>query len=187
MTNDEEDKDIFLQSIGKVKPLKKSNKNFKELNLTMVSKVKKAKIVKKLDNALPTTDIERNDNKNNLKIESSSIGKKFKKGKVSIDKIVDFHGLSLEKAKLKFVKTIDECFNSRERCILFVTGKGMKKRNQDTTNTRLFYGKIREDFQKWIYEKNVVSKILNVVPAGLTHGGDGAFFVYLRKKKLNFS
>jgi len=186
MTDHKENKDIFLRSIGKVKPLKKNNKNFKEPNPITIKKVKEAKRVKKTNNTAQTTDTSRNDNKNNLKIESSSIEKKLKKGRIAINKTVDFHGLSLEKAKRKFIKTIDECFYSEERCILFVTGKGMKRTNQDTTNTRLFYGRIREGFQNWIYEKDVVSKILNVVPAGFSYGGDGAFFVYLRKSKIKF-
>ena len=66
---------------------------------------------------------------------------------------------------------------------MFVTGKGIKKTNQDVTNKRLFYGMIRENFKQWIYERGVFSKILHVVPAGFSHGGDGACFVYLRKNK----
>ena len=88
-----------------------------------------------------------------------------------------------EEAKKKFVKTIDECFYSNARCILFITGKGIKKYNHNTTHAKLFHGIIRENFQKWVFEKDVVSKILSVTPAGFSHGGDGAFFVYLRKSK----
>ena len=81
------------------------------------------------------------------------------------------------------MSTIDRCFYSNERCILFITGKGMKKPIHEPREIKLFHGKIRENFQKWIFEKDVVSKILNVVPAGAAYGGDGAFFVYLRKNK----
>ena len=52
--------------------------------------------------------------KNNLRIEKSLIEKKFKKGKIFIDKKVDFHGLSVEKAKNNFFKTVDECFYSNK-------------------------------------------------------------------------
>jgi DNA-nicking Smr family endonuclease len=37
---------------------------------------------------------------------------------------------------------------------------------------------------RWIYEKEVASKILTVALAGASYGGDGAFFVYLRKNKI---
>ena len=68
---------------------------------------------------------------------------------------------------------------------MFITGKGLKKSNQakESLETKLFYGKIRENFLKWVYEKDVSTKILSVVPAGISYGGDGAFFVYLRKNK----
>ena len=45
------------------------------------------------------------------------------------------------------------------------------------------YGKIRGDIFNWANQKEVISKILNISPAGAAHGGDGAFFVYLRKNK----
>ena len=183
MSDDKKNNDIFLQSIGKVKPLKKNNKSFNELNPTHIKETIKPKKVEKTRNIKQTIAIKVENNKKNYKIESASIEKKFKKGKILINKKVDFHGLSIEEAKRKFFWTIEECFYSNKRCILFVTGKGLKKLDRDTTSTRLFYGKIRENFQQWIYEKNVSEKILNVTPAGFSYGGDGAFFVYLRKNK----
>ena len=59
----------------------------------------------------------------------------------------------------------------------------MKKNIYNSNKIKLFHGKIRENFQTWIFEKEVSSKILKVTPAGFFHGGDGAFFVYLRKNK----
>ena len=68
---------------------------------------------------------------------------------------------------------------------MIITGKGLKKSSQvkEALDTKLFHGKIRENFLKWVYEKDVSTKILSVVPAGISYGGDGAFFVYLRKQK----
>ena len=183
MSEYKKNKDIFLQSIGNVKPLKKSNRNLKEQNLSTIKETKVVKAKELSNKTTLKTKIEKEVNKNNLKIESYSLKRKLKKKNLLIDRKVDFHGLSLEKAKKKFVKTIDECFYSNARCILFITGKGIKKPNHVITDTKLFHGIIRENFQKWVFEKDVVSKILNVSPAGFSHGGDGAFFVYLRKNK----
>ena len=191
MSNNKENEDIFLQSIGKVKPIKKSNKKFKELNLSIIKKIRASKQLGELQKPLSKIKLEKMINKKDLKIESPPIGRMIKRGRMPINKKVDFPGLSLENAKVKFFTTIEECFDSNKRCILFVTGNGIKKTNYNTTNIisdnnpkiKLFHGKIREDFHKWIYEQDVVSKILNVVPAGPSHGGDGAFFVYLRKNR----
>ena len=191
MSNNKQDKDIFTHQVGKIKPLKKSNKNFEKLNLINIQNPKQNSLKKKPSNIILNTKLETNfikDSptsfvKSNINTKISSIEKKIKKGKLPFDKKVDFHGLSSENAKRIFFKTITDCFYSNNRCILFITGKGLKKSIHDTANTRLFYSKIREDFQKWVLEKNIVSKILYVQPAGFLHGGDGAFFVYLRKNK----
>ena len=178
MPNNKIKKDIFVESVGRVKKLKKSNKNFNKITTL---EVKKTKIIKKFFKpsvpppVAPKEDV--------LKIEKSSIEKKLKKGKVSIDKTIDFHGLSIVDAKRIFIKTIDDCFYSNKRCILFITGKGINHKNNQEKG-KLFHGKIREQFQTWVHEKAVVTRILSIAPAGPLHGGDGAFFVYLRKNKF---
>ena len=42
--------------------------------------------------------------------------------------------------------------------------------------------KIREAFLKWVNQKEYAKYILSVNSASNEYGGDGAFFVYLRKK-----
>lgn len=181
MANDKKDNETFLKFIGNVKPLKETNKIKKDLKLTNVTK---QKTNKNISHPLKTTIITKNkETKVNRTKPTPSFNRRLKKGSILINKRVDFHGLSLEKARTKFIKTIDECFYSEKRCILFITGKGIKKIQSDTNKIKLFHGKIREDFKKWIYEKEIHSKILNVVPASSAYGGDGAFFVYLRKNK----
>ena len=183
MPDNKKDKDFFLESVGDVKPLKKSNKNYEEPDLTIVKHIKKSNKVQRPHHTTLITNIKIKNNKSDLTREPFQIKKKLKKGKIRIDKKLDFHGLTFDKAKKLFFKTVDDCFYSNKRCILFITGKGISTANQHTAHKRLFYGKIREGFQEWIYEKDMTLKILNVTPAGFSHGGDGAFFVYLRKNK----
>ena len=58
----------------------------------------------------------------------------------------------------------------------------MKKHKTDNDNIKLYYGKIRQNFIIWISKNEVQQYILSVEQAGIEHGADGAFFVYLRKK-----
>ena len=118
-----------------------------------------------------------------FKVEKSRINKKLKKGTINVDKKIDFHGLTVEEARIKFIETIDLCFATNKRCILFITGKGMKASSGALAEKRLYYGKIRNEFLHWESAQEVRSKILNVQQANLENGGDGAFFVYLRKNK----
>ena len=186
MSNKKENKDVFLQSLNKVTPLKKSDRNFKKIKSLEVENFKKNKIKSRDKIKLLDNDNKLNVKKQALTIENSPLDKRLKKGKIPIDKKVDFHGLSLEQAKTKFFETIESCFYSNKRCILFVTGKGNKKHDFENTTHKLFYGKIRANFLNWANQKTAISKILNISPAGLKHGGDGAFFVYLRKKNIKF-
>ena len=91
--------------------------------------------------------------------------------------------MSADQAKAKFFETVNECFYSNKRCILFVTGKGLKKSNFENETKKLYHGKIKNAFLGWVNQKEIIQKILNVSLADLSHGGDGAFFVYLRKNK----
>ena len=90
---------------------------------------------------------------------------------------------TLDEAKAKFFETIDVCYYSNNRCILFVTGKGAHKGGGEIEIPKLYKGKIRSHFFNWVNDRAVATKILNYEKAGFSYGGDGAFFVYLRKNK----
>ena len=70
---------------------------------------------------------------------------------------------------------------SKKRCILFITGKGLNPPQNLLGEKKLYYGKIRNEFLIWTNNKAISKKILSVEQAGTSYGGDGAFFVYLRK------
>lgn len=178
------DEDAFLQSIKGVSPIKKNDKIKKP-----VPKHKKGTILKNIKKPIlhnieikintPNTD------SNLSKIQKTKINKKLKKGKIPIDRKIDFHGLSVFDAEVLFSETIKNCYKKNLRCILFVTGKGIfKKLNKESNNTKLYYGKIRNNFIFWTKKNELQKYILSVEQAGIDHGGDGAFFIYLRKQKF---
>ncbi len=119
-----------------------------------------------------------------FEIEKNKTNKKLKKGKIPIDKKIDFHGLSLLDAENLFNHTISSCYKKNLRCILFITGKGvLKKTTNDFGSPKLYYGKIRSNCVIWTKKKELSMFILNVEQASIKHGADGAFFVYLRRQK----
>ena len=180
MTDNKKNDDIFLQSIGKVVPLKK-NKNFKQIKKVIIKIKNKTNEETKIET---TTNEKIINKKTNFQIESIPVEKKIKKGKILISKKIDLHGYSVNQARKKFFNEIEKCFYSNKRCILFITGKGsVKKENDHPQDTMLYYGKIRNNFLNWVNHNTVQSKILNVQQANTKTGGDGAFYVYLRKNK----
>ena len=104
---------------------------------------------------------------------------------LKIEKTIDLHGYSLEDARQLFIQVIKDCYFKDIRCLLFITGKGTgKKTSHDQAQTKLFYGKIRNDFLNWTKHESIQQKILLVHRASAKYGGDGAFFIYLRRRKF---
>ena len=179
-----ENEDVFLKSIAGTSPLKKNNKIKKEApkislkeyevsNKTTFNKIDKLEmpIIKKKE-------------LNNTGFEEIGVRKKIKQGKIKIEKKIDFHGLSLLEAEDLFINSIKTCYEKNLRCILFVTGKGLTNKNSEEKN-KLYYGKIRNNFVSWVSRQEIKKYILTYDQATIEFGADGAFFVYLRKKKTN--
>tara|TARA_B100001057_G_scaffold345583_1_gene346705 strand:- start:3 stop:512 length:510 start_codon:yes stop_codon:yes gene_type:complete len=121
-----------------------------------------------------------------FKLSFSEVNKELKRGKINIDRRIDLHGYSLGEAHEKFISEVKKNYNKNKRCLLIITGKGVHKKieNAQDTNPKLFYGKIKNSIINWVKEDDIKKYILTYQDAGFEHGGDGALFVYLRKKKL---
>tara|TARA_Y100001970_G_C13708562_1_gene590726 strand:- start:61 stop:615 length:555 start_codon:yes stop_codon:yes gene_type:complete len=180
------DEEAFLRSIVGTIPIKKNNdkprsaQKLKKKKINYKTKFKESVLAPKAN--LP----KRQKLENVYNIEKSPINKKLKKGRIPIDRKIDFHGLSVLDAEDVFTKTIISCYGKNLRCLLFVTGKGTFKKNNEEEKQRLYYGKIRNNFFSWINKKEIQKYILSFEQASIEHGGDGAFFIYLRKNKTNF-
>ena len=176
-------KDFFESVLSDVRPLnKKKHIVFKHDESTNKPKIKH----KKVEYIKKTIAVEekRPTNQNQLSHvinDKSNFFKKLKRGRVGIDRKIDLHGLTLIQAEKTFDAEIENSFNKKLRCILFITGKGLRKKDQEEFSA-LYYGKIRNDIGKWVKKKQNEEKILYFSVAHISHGGDGSFYVYLRKK-----
>tara|TARA_B100000315_G_scaffold227035_1_gene234452 strand:- start:11 stop:562 length:552 start_codon:yes stop_codon:yes gene_type:complete len=181
--SDKNNNNIFLKSLEGVRPLKRNNKIIKPIPKSTKSNSPRT-IIKEAEGDKICENVKNVTIRQKITIQKSDINKKLKKNKIPIDRKVDFHGCSLDEAKKIFFNTINDCFLRNFRCILFITGKGsIRKINDHPKETKLYYGKIRSNFLSWVTYDAVQYKILNVQQANIKSGGDGAFFVYLRKNK----
>lgn len=176
--------DFFLKQMRGVNPIKKNNRVEKEKPNTKNKKIqKKIKILKK-DNI--GIKIEKKHVRNSVfDLENINIKKNIKNKSFSIDKKIDFHGLNLLDSEELFSNTILDCYNAGLRCLLFITGKGLFKikNNNEFGLPKLYHGVIRTAFINWVTSNKLSKKILSYEKASSEHGGDGAFYVYLRKNK----
>ncbi len=172
---------VFLKQMKGVSPIKKNNRIKKEEQKINYKPVKK--------NILKQKIVEQNvyTTKKNTEfiLQNIDLKKSIKKGSFQIDKKIDFHGKSLLESEEKFYNTILECYNGGKRCLLFVTGKGLfkLKKNEESDKPKLYHSIIRSSFAEWAGSKKYSRYILSFEQASIEHGGDGAFYVYLRKKK----
>jgi len=174
--------DVFLKQMKGVIPIKKNNKIKKEDPKTNHKSGKK-NIVKQKNTNLPNSKIPIKNSE--FFLEKIDLKKAIKKGSFHIDQKIDFHGRSLLESEEKFNNTIIESYNSGQRCLLFVTGKGLfkPKNYEQTEKPKLYHGVIRSSFVGWARSKKFSKYILSFEQASIEHGGDGAFYVYLRKNK----
>tara|TARA_B100001175_G_C19459080_1_gene615524 strand:+ start:394 stop:936 length:543 start_codon:yes stop_codon:yes gene_type:complete len=179
MSNNE---DVFLKQMKGVSPIKKNNKIKKETPKINYKLIKKKNTKKKNIKDYPSYKTIKN---SKFDLEKLDLRKSIRKGLLNIDKKIDFHGKSLIESEDRFNNMIIECYNDRKRCLLFVTGKGLFKstKNININKPKLYHSIIRSSFIEWVNSKKFSKYILSFEKASIEHGGDGAFYVYLRKKK----
>ena len=154
----------------------------------LVKKKTKLKLTKnktKKHNNIKVKNINTAIKKSEFFLENIDLKKAVKKGSFQIDKKIDFHGKSLSESEERFNSTILECYKKNQRCLLFVTGKGLfkSKNYEQNDKPKLYHGIIRSTFVEWAKSKKFSKYILSFEQASIQHGGDGAFYVYLRKNK----
>lgn len=105
-----------------------------------------------------------------------NLQKRFQRGELSIDGKIDLHGLTLSQAHHAFLSFITRKIHEEARCILVVTGKG----SQESENGR---GIIRKNLPVWCDDTRLKPHILQFTSAHAKHGGSGAYYIMLRKRK----
>lgn len=105
---------------------------------------------------------------------------RLQRGKLEIDGKLDLHGLTQEQAKVLLRNKLLDAYDRGKRLILVITGKG-KYRTDDFNRPTI--GVLKQNVPIWLRQPPLTSIVLEVTQAKQQHGGDGAFYVYLRRKR----
>lgn len=119
--------------------------------------------------------------------------RKIAKGRQAIDSVLDLHGDTQDRALGRLKAHIGAAFGRGERTILVVTGKGGRRYSQTAAETPVAYRR-REDFQPeggvlkrmvplWLDSADLRPYIHSFSAADPRHGGSGALYVRLRKRR----
>ena len=175
--------DFFLKKMKGVKPIKKEPTNEIKRIKNKIIRKKNTKLIQVESKKTKPKEIHQK--KSEYKISFGDINKDLKKGRIKIDRRLDLHGYTLLDAYEKFKDEVIKLYNKNKRCMLVITGKGvhLKRKVSIEENPKLFHGKIKKSIIDWIKEDQIKNYILTYQDAGFDYGGDGALFVYLRRKK----
>ena len=96
-------------------------------------------------------------------------------GRIAINARLDLHGFSRREAAGKVAAFLARSAQSGLRCVLVITGQG---RCDPLAEAR---GVLRGELEGWLNEPATRPLVLTCVPAKRRHGGEGAFYVLLRR------
>ena len=97
--------------------------------------------------------------------------KSLRQGSIEIDAKLDLHGMTQVEAFEMLARFMRAKVKAGRRHLLIITGKGPGGA-----------GVLRGNLRGWLGQLPEAENILALRPAALKHGGDGAFYVILRKK-----
>ncbi|WOI55931.1 Smr/MutS family protein [Palleronia sp. LCG004] len=104
---------------------------------------------------------------------------RMKRGKLGIEGRIDLHGLTLSEAHPRLVRFILDAHGAGKRLVLVITGKGRERDIDAPMPVRR--GALRHQVPQWLNSGPLRSAVLQIAEAHRSHGGSGAFYVYLRR------
>ncbi len=102
--------------------------------------------------------------------------KKLRSGTVAPDRVVDLHGLNLERAWHAIDRALDQAVAGGDRVVLLITGH---HRPGDPPVER---GRIRAAVHDWLAASRHAPRIAAVRGAHVRHGGGGSLYLILRRR-----
>ncbi|MEL6914362.1 MAG: Smr/MutS family protein [Pseudomonadota bacterium] len=107
--------------------------------------------------------------------------RKLSRGKLKPEARLDLHGMTVDRAHPALTRFILGSHARGLRLVLVITGKG----EGAGPGGPLPYqrGILRRQVPHWLAQAPLAPLILETVPAGRRHGGEGALYVYLRRQR----
>jgi DNA-nicking Smr family endonuclease len=99
---------------------------------------------------------------------------KMKRGEMTIDGDLDLHGMTRDAAHGALARFLRYSYDHGRRCLLVVTGKGMREGGG---------GVLRAEVPRWLNEPGLRPMVLAFAHAQPRHGGEGALYVLLKRRR----
>lgn len=110
--------------------------------------------------------------------------KRIQRGTLDIDATLDLHGMRQKEAHAALSRFVRARVARGDRTVLVITGKGLKKLERDAA-TIVEAGVLRSMLPVWLSEPALAPLIAGWDAAAQAHGGEGAFYVRLRRAEAH--
>ena len=110
---------------------------------------------------------------------------KFNKKNFSKIKRIDLHGYTLQNANKTIQKYIENAYENGFSKIIVVTGKGLHSDVEKNPYVSKDLSMLKYSVPEFIENNTeLMKKITDIKDANIEDGGSGAFYIFLKKKKL---
>lgn len=102
------------------------------------------------------------------------------RGRAAPEARLDLHGRTLAQAHPALIRFVERAHADGRRLLLVITGKG----GPDTSGEVIPRprGLLRRQVPAWLAQPPLAGLVQQITPAHRRHGGEGAYYVYLRRR-----
>ena len=101
-----------------------------------------------------------------------------------LTKKIDLHGYTLDEANLKTKELILSYYKQNIYKVIIITGKGSKSDNEKNTYISKDLSLLKYSVPHYLKTNESLKQVIkNISQADIKDGGEGAFYVYLKKFK----
>ncbi|WP_417309014.1 Smr/MutS family protein [Devosia sp.] len=111
-----------------------------------------------------------------------NLRQRLQRGRIEIDGTIDLHGMRQVEAHAALTRFVHARHARGDRTLLVITGKGIKKLEDDAA-VLVERGVLRSMLPIWLREPGLAPLVAGWDVAVQRHGGDGAFYVRLRRAR----
>lgn len=111
------------------------------------------------------------------------LNRRLARGQMAPDSRIDLHGLTRDQARAALTGHLFAAQGRGDRLVLAITGKGRGPGSDELAPIPRRPGAIRHDLPHWISQPPLRALVLDLRAAHRRHGGDGAFYIYLRRMR----
>ncbi|MDP6565052.1 MAG: Smr/MutS family protein [Alphaproteobacteria bacterium] len=109
---------------------------------------------------------------------------RLRRGQMKIEARLDLHGHTQADAHRALHAFVDGSHRAGRRCLLVITGKGGPRESEDASfMPDRQSGVLRRNLPRWLAEPAVRHMVLGLQPAQPKHGGEGAYYLLLRRRR----